>query len=210
MHYFFDLDNTVAQSRAKLSPEMKRELSSIGSVVVISGASQAQMEYQLDGLDCEIMSQNGNVNSVWKRFLTSKESAKILDHISWYANVLDDQLEGRGAQISYSFVGHHADYDKKKKYDPEGSKRRAILKEYPAPEGIEIRIGGTTCLDYLPEGLNKGYNIYKYISHKGWRRKSCIYIGDALFPGGNDETVIGTIATYPVNGPDDTLRFLQT
>jgi HAD superfamily hydrolase (TIGR01484 family) len=214
MRYFLDLDNTVTESRSKISNEMKfliRRMTQKGSkFIVISGASQKQMEFQLDGLDVEIMSQNGNINSLWKRLLTKDEKEKILEHISRYGEDKPDLLEDRGAQISYSFVGHHAPLDIKKKYDPEATKRRRILAQYPLPEGIEAKIGGTTCVDYFADGLNKGYNIFKFISLKGWSLHSCVYVGDALFPGGNDETVIGTIPTFPVTDPSGLLRFLTT
>lgn len=212
MKYFLDLDNTVTGSRQKVSLEMKTFLKKMlqrdAKIVVISGASHEQMKYQLDGLGVEIMSQNGNVNSLWKRTLTKDEKEKIYEHISRYGEDKPDLVEDRGAQISYSFVGHHAPIDIKKKYDPEGTKRRRILDTHPLPEGIEAKIGGTTCLDYFPNGLNKGYNILKFISLNGWKIHTCVYVGDALFPGGNDETVIGSIPTFPVTGPDDLLRFL--
>ena len=36
-----------------------------------------------------------------------------------------------------------------------------------------------------------------------------MYVGDALFPGGNDETVIGVIPTHPVDSPDATFTFIN-
>lgn len=115
-----------------------------------------------------------------------------------------------GAQISYSFVGHHADITLKKEFDPGGSKRREVLASHPPPVGIEVRVGGTTCLDYFPYGLNKGFNVRKYASLRGWPMRECIYVGDALFPGGNDESVIGVMPTFPVQDPEETYGFLTT
>lgn len=210
MHYFFDLDKTVAESRSKVTEEMKQALKRYKSVTIVSGAHEDQMRYQLDGLDVAIMSQNGNVNDLWQRYLTDEERQAIYRHIALYADKdIPDRTEDRGAQISYSFTGHHADFALKSAYDPKGEKRRALLDKYPAPEGIDIKIGGTTCLDYFPKGLHKGHNVFKYLTMKGWAIHSCVYVGDALFPGGNDESVIGVIPTYPVTGPKDTLRFLS-
>jgi hypothetical protein len=207
MHYFLDLDKTVTASRQKISQRMKSVLGKFRYVTIVSGAAELQMKYQLDGFKCDLMSQNGNVNGLWERYLTNEERTKIVKHIELYATPAHDTLEDRGAQISYSFTGHHADLDVKARFDPEGTKRRRILDAHPVPDGIEAKIGGTTCIDYFPAGLNKGANVYKYIIEKGWSIHSCIYVGDALFPGGNDESVIGVIPTFPVKGPEDTERF---
>ncbi len=36
-----------------------------------------------------------------------------------------------------------------------------------------------------------------------WEKSECLFFGDALFPEGNDETVIGVIETIQVENPDD-------
>lgn len=210
--YFFDLDNTVTPSRSEIHPAIFDTLNHIKNKVIISGASEEQMRSQLGGLRCAVMSQNGNVNSLWKRLLTTEEQELILKHIELYSDKTNptDKTENRGAQVSYSFVGHHAPLEIKKTFDPTGEKRRKMLETFPLPAGIEAKIAGTTCIDYLPIGLNKGTNILKYIELKGWKRRDCIYVGDALFPGGNDETVIGVIPAFSVKMWRDTLEFLTT
>lgn len=206
IHYFLDLDNTVTESRGRIDPDMYKVLAPL-DVTIISGASEKQMRAQVDTLPCTLMSQNGNVNPLWSRFLTKVEHNLILDHIHLYAQPTENQIEDRGAQISYSFVGHHAPIEKKKAFDPGGTYRADVLAEYPVNSVIEARIGGTTCIDYFPKGLNKGTNIDRYIKEMGWNKRDCIYIGDALFPGGNDETVIGIIPTYPVKNWKGTYNF---
>ena len=44
----------------------------------------------------------------------------------------------------------------------------------------------------------------------GWKKEECVYFGDMLFPGGNDESVIGVIDTEAVENPDDTLNILRS
>lgn len=207
-YLFLDLDNTVSASRQKVDPRMKEALSKFPTVIVVSGAEESQMRYQLDGLSCETLSQNGNVNPLWERRLTQEEVELIDAHIRSYTTIEDDQYENRGAQISYSFTGHHAPLDLKKAFDPTGDKRAKVLNEHPLPKGIEARIGGTTCIDYFPKGLNKGANIKRFIQERGWATYDCLYVGDALFPGGNDETVIGIIPTFPVHNWEDSLTLL--
>ena len=48
------------------------------------------------------------------------------------------------------------------------------------------------------------------IGYINWKKEDCLYVGDALFPGGNDETVIGIVPTHAVKDPDDTFRFIES
>lgn len=197
----------MTKSRSKITKEMYKALSGLNPIIV-SGASKEQMISQLGKLPCTLLAQNGNDNHLWKRELTLTERARINLHIRRFS-VLDERLEDRGCQISYSFTGHHAPKSKKKRFDPTGAKRKAILDKYPAPFHIQIKIGGTTCLDYIPLHGDKGANISKYIKKMEWMPSECLYIGDALFHGGNDESVQGVIPTFQVGSPEDTLAFLK-
>jgi hypothetical protein len=95
--------------------------------------------------------------------------------------------------------------DDKEKFDPQGVRRTNLLATHPlTSETIEVKVAGTTCLDYFRKGHNKGYNIARLCTYKDWNPDTCLYFGDALFPGGNDETVIGIIDTEAVENPDDT------
>ena len=76
--------------------------------------------------------------------------------------------------------------------------------------GVDVVPGGTTCLDFFLRGKNKGYNVLRLIKKEGWLHEDCIYVGDALFPGGNDETVLGVIPTHAVKDPDETFAFVQS
>ncbi len=210
MKLFLDLDNTVTQSRGVISPEMRDELSRFKDVHIVSGAERSQIKKQLDGFQCSILAQNGNDNALWKREMTIEEIRLSILHILEYSDIKKDLLEIRGCQIGFSLIGHNAPAKMKKAFDPLGEKRKWILDTYPVDESLEVRIGGTTTMDYFPKGLNKGFNIRKFIGMKGWNKEECLYIGDALFPGGNDETVIGIIPTHQVKNHLETLKFLKT
>ena len=43
----------------------------------------------------------------------------------------------------------------------------------------------------------------------GWNKEECLYVGDALFPGGNDAVVVGVVPTHQIKDPDDTFRFIK-
>ena len=220
-HLFCDMDGTITPSRSKISSEIKAFLTNLEqSIGVISGSHNRQMEFQVDGLKIIKMGQNGNHTididgtELWFDKIEESEKAEILDHIKkvWALcdqNVPDkaDLIEDRGSQISLSIYGHHADPEAKKAFDGDFVKRKALLEAVPfESETIEVRLGGSTCLDYFKKGKNKGYNIARLISHKGWKREECIFFGDALFPGGNDETVVGVIETISVANSEDMVQ----
>jgi phosphomannomutase len=210
-HIFLDLDNTVTESRGKISLDMYNELSKHQDVCIVSGASREQILKQIGTLKCFILAQNGNDTDIWKKELTNDEREEIMSHINQFGDNHPDKIEDRGCQISYSFTGHNAPIELKKSFDPTGEKRQNILTTYPLEsETIEVKIGGTTCLDYYPKGFNKGSNVAKFINCMQWDKVDCLYIGDALFKGGNDETVIGVIETHQVKNHLETLAFLKT
>jgi hypothetical protein len=223
-HLFFDMDGTLTPSRSKIDPKMKELLASLpATVAVISGSHNDQMDFQVDHFPVIRMGQNGNhvihpeLGVLWFDTLTEDEKEEIMEHANtiWAAcdhNVPDenDIFEDRGSQISLSLYGHHADPALKKAFDGDFSKRKALLERFPfESDHIDVKLGGSTCLDYFRKGKHKGYNIARFIEYMGWDKNECIFFGDALFSGGNDETVIGVIQTVNVKDPEDTYQKLK-
>jgi HAD superfamily hydrolase (TIGR01484 family) len=222
-HLFFDLDGTVTRSRTPITKKMfKRLAGTKKDIIVITGARLEQMESQLGGLECFMMPQNGNHavfagEELWRDVLHPDKVLEIMDHINtlsasrtWDVPDETDLLEDRGCQISYSIYGHHAPVEDKEKFDPDQKKRKKLLEEHPLnSDTIEAKIAGTTCLDYMRKGRNKGYNVTRLIERMGWNKDECVYFGDALFPGGNDEAVIGVIDTVQVDNQEDTYNKLE-
>ncbi len=215
------MDGTVSLSRTKILPEMKAlltELSKTVTISIISGSLEEQMGYQMDGLPVIKMCQNGNhvINQdgteLWNEPLTKEQRDEIMIHAEKVLAVCthevpdrNDLLEDRGSQISLSLYGHHADPVFKRSFDPDFAKRKALLVQFPfESDSTEVKIGGTTTLDYFPKGKNKGFNIDRFTTLMNWNKDECLFFGDALFPGGNDETVVGVIETVQVVDPQDT------
>jgi HAD superfamily hydrolase (TIGR01484 family) len=225
-HLFFDLDGTVTRSRSLITDEMRtafKHLTESGrDAIIVSGAQHSQILKQVDGVTCFCLGQNGNQASdplghdLWVDRLSDAQKVEIWAHIrsiprDWPVNDEDDLVEDRGAQISYSLLGHHEDISKKEAFDPGGKKRSALLVAHPFVSGtVSVKIGGTTCLDYFEKGKDKGHNVARLIETQGWKKEECVYVGDALYPGGNDEAVIGVIDTHPVKDPGETLAFIAT
>lgn len=222
---FFDLDNTVTRSRSLLAPPMQevlvRLLRAGFTLSVVSGARVEQAKKQLSNFPCFYLGQNGNHahdgntgRNLWQRTLTLGEKAEIIRHINsiplvWSVSDKNDLIQDRGCQISYSLIGHNEVLEKKEAFDPDGLTRKSILEKFPLVSGtVEAKLGGTTCFDYNQKGKHKGYNIAEFVKRMNWDKKKCLYIGDALFPGGNDDSVVGVIETQSVKNPDETLIFL--
>lgn len=186
--------------------------------IVISGASLPQMEVQLAGLECTLMPQSGNFMPMWRNTLSKADLVEIYAHMSSIRVVFPkhfnitrkDHIDNRGCQTSLSFTGHGADYNEKISFDPKHKIRKHILDEIPFKHlTLDCTIAGTTCFDYTRKDCKKGNNIKRYIEHMNWSPNECIYFGDALFKGGNDESVIGVIDTFEVSGPYELLTIIS-
>jgi HAD superfamily hydrolase (TIGR01484 family) len=220
LRLFFDMDNTLTRSRTPIEPRMKKLLEEIPcDIIVASGQSSDAIKKQLDGLSCYVLGQNGNDawhndTLLWNDALTDEERKEIMSHIhslprSWEVPDERDLIEDRGCSICYSLLGHHAPIEQKERFDPDQVKRINLLREHPlTSDTIDVKIGGTTTLDYFKKGRNKGFNVARLCEYNSWNIDTCVYFGDALFPGGNDETVIGVIDTEPVKNPQETFEKL--
>ncbi|MDP3735571.1 MAG: HAD-IIB family hydrolase [bacterium] len=224
--YFFDLDDTLTRSKTEIAPEMFYELLALARsvpVIVVSGATRQQIEKQIPHVSVlprgMILAQNGNDATesggaaFWHAALRDTEKQEILTHVRSAAErmgtpVNPATLEDRGCQISLSFVGHNAPREEKVRFDPDRSRRRELLAALPFRSMMcTVSIGGTTCLDYTRRGAQKGDNVRRLMEREGWR--SALYVGDALVPGGNDESVIGVCDTRQVSGPRETASVIR-
>ena len=223
-HLFLDMDKTIAPSREPILSEMYELLSSLEQdIVIVSGQDNHHIAWQSNNLPAILLGQNGNHavdldgTELWNFPLTDEDRGEILAHIHTILSKLDEQpnpdwnpIEDRGAQITFSPIGNTAPVDIKRVFDPDMKKRLALLEQTPfISENLVVKIGGSTSFDYFPKDRNKGTNVKRLIDLKGWNPDECIYYGDGLFPGGNDEAVIGVIDNVPLTDHLDTFQKLQ-
>jgi phosphomannomutase len=127
------------------------------------------------------------------------------------AETFGPAIEDRGTQITFSALGQKAPVDKKKEWDPDQAKRKKI-KEYlekTIPE-TDIAIGGLTSIDVVPKGTSKATSLNDLLHDFSLSLADITYVGDALFPGGNDYSVIAYgIEAVQVRGPIDTAKLIQ-
>lgn len=107
------------------------------------------------------------------------------------------QLEDRGTQITFSALGQEAPLSAKTKWDPDFTKRKLLKVELDRllPDH-SIRLGGTTSIDITAAGVDKAYGIKKISEHTKILIADMLYVGDAIFPDGNDYPVISTGCDY--------------
>ena len=94
-----------------------------------------------------------------------------------------------------------------------GSAKRKKIKavlDTLIPE-FSVRLGGATSIDVTKPGIDKAYGIGKLRDILGIQLKEMIYVGDALFPGGNDYPAKQAgVISIPVRDPNETKRVIET
>jgi HAD superfamily hydrolase (TIGR01484 family) len=235
----FDLDGTLAPSKSSLSLQtagLLRDLLNIIKVAVISGGAWAQFEKQLrtdlpkdsflanlsllPTCGTKFFRYNGEWTELYSEDLTAEQKKKIIDSLEKAAEeagyqaerVWGDVIEDRGSQVTYSGLGQQAPLAEKEEWDADFAKRKKItsILETLIPE-FSIRMGGATSIDVTKPGIDKAYGIGKLRQTLHVSLKEMIYIGDALFPGGNDYPAEEAgVVSVPVKGPDDTNLVIGT
>jgi hypothetical protein len=75
---------------------------------------------------------------------------------------------------------------------------------------FSIRMGGATSIDVTKPGIDKAYGIGKLRDIPGIPLSEMIFIGDALFPGGNDYPAEQAgVVSIPVRGPSETKPVIE-
>jgi len=115
-------------------------------------------------------------------------------------------IEDRDTQITFTPNGQQAPVAIKLAFDPDRKKREKIVAmlEPELPE-LTLLINGTSSIDILSKGFNKAVGLLRYLKKAGFEKSDVIFVGDGLFPGGNDYSVHEAgIETIAVKGPEET------
>ena len=232
----FDLDGTLAESKAPISDEMVEmleKLLTMAQVCVITGGGESQLRSQVANrlttvTGLHLMPTCGtrylvrnkrhwavqyseDISTIDSRRIsrTIQECAEELN--IWEKRPYGDIIERRGSQVTFSALGQEAPLDEKLAWDPDGSKkialRDAVAEKLP---NFEVRCGGTTSIDITRSGVDKAYGIRKLSMVTGISTGEMLFIGDRLDSNGNDYPVIFTGATcIEVSGPEETLGVIK-
>jgi HAD superfamily hydrolase (TIGR01484 family) len=234
----FDLDGTLAPSKSSIDAEMACLLNSllgVAKVAVISGGNWPQFQKQVVGHLAQDEHLKGlsllptcgtkfyRFESSWELLysedFSASEREKIMSSLKQAIARCDfkiektwgEPIEDRGSQITYSALGQLAPIEEKEKWDPDFAKRKKlkVLLDGEIPE-FSIRLGGTTSVDITKPGIDKAYGIRKLRDTLGISIEEMIYVGDAIFPGGNDYPAKQAgVVSIEVNGPEESKRVIE-
>lgn len=234
----FDLDGTLAESKASLDAEMATLLTRLLEVVkvaVISGGAWPQFETQV--LSCFHSDDSMENLSLlptcgtkfyrytrgWQQLYAEDFSVEEKSTIIRALNAALDQsgfkaakhwgdlIEDRGSQITFSALGQQAPLEQKKVWDPDFRKRKIIKAILDPLIGIfSVQLGGATSIDITRPGIDKAYGVRKLQQILGIAIQDMMFIGDAIFPGGNDYPAKQAgVASIEVRDPHETKRVIE-
>lgn len=235
----FDLDGTLAKSKSAIDKEMGNllcNLLDITQVSIISGGDWPQFQKQVlshlpkktNLKDLTILPTCGTkfyqYKSDWKELyeenFSEAERQKIMENLtaaikSAHLNIdktWGEQIEDRGSQITFSALGQKAPLDAKKDWDPDFEKRKKIVEPLKKTlSEFSIGMGGTTSIDIVKPGIDKAYGIRKLEEILNVKIREMLFIGDALFEGGNDYPARKTgVDCIQVRDPEETKSIIST
>ena len=234
----FDLDGTLAESKASIDAEMATLLDHLLKIVkvsVISGGAWLQFEKQVlahlskDGrlknlsllptCGTKFYKYGSKWDLLYSEDFSAAEKKNILSSLQQAtetpelkpAQTWGDLIQDRGSQITFSGLGQQAPLEEKKKWDPDFAKRKKIKVQLDKliPE-FSVRLGGATSIDVTKHGIDKAYGIRKLRDVLGIAIPEMIFIGDAVFPGGNDYPAKEAGAlSIEVKDPHETKRVIE-
>ncbi|EZP57344.1 MULTISPECIES: HAD-IIB family hydrolase [Sphingomonas] len=231
----FDLDGTLAESKQPLQEPMGEALADllgVAHVAVISGGDWPQFQKQVasrlparaDLSKLWLMPttgtklytyRDGSWNTVYAELFDDETKAKILKAFDESLaatgftpeKTWGERIEDRGSQITFSALGQEAPIAEKEHWDPKFEKRKVIQADLKQRlPGLSINMGGATSIDITREGVDKAYGLKKLRDESGIPLDSMMFIGDAIFPGGNDYPAkeLG-LDTVRVRDPEETI-----
>jgi phosphomannomutase len=235
----FDLDDTLAPSKSPMDPSMATALISLLQrlpVCIISGGRFEQFQTQvLSRLTAPepVLSrlhlmptcgtryytrQHGTWSLVYAEDLSAEETARItrvLEETSralgyWETRPWGELIEDRGSQVTYSALGQAAPLDAKSAWDPDGTKKSALVAHAaPLLPEFEVRGGGSTSIDVTRKGIDKAYGVRKFMTQIHAAPDELLFVGDRLDPTGNDYPVLTVgVPCVPVTRWQDTLTVI--
>ena len=235
----FDLDGTLAESKQAVQEPMANALADlldVANVAVISGGDWPQFEKQV----ASRMLPRANLDKLWLMPTTGTKLYTHKDGVwsPVYAELFDDEtkkkiltefdasleatgfvpeqtwgerIEDRGSQITFSALGQQAPIEAKEHWDPKFEKRKVIQADLKKRlPGLSINMGGATSIDITREGVDKAYGLKKLRDASGIPLDAMMFIGDAIFPGGNDYPAkeLG-LDTVRVRDPQETIAVIE-
>jgi phosphomannomutase len=128
-------------------------------------------------------------------------------------------IEDRGTQVTWSVFGQDVvrvlgakgvrlKKEWKRKYTPLKMKIARLLQKH-LPD-LEVKAAGYTSVDVTRRGIDKAYGIKQIRKYLRVPIKDMLFVGDALYPGGNDYAARRAgVECVEVKGPQDTKKLTK-
>jgi HAD superfamily hydrolase (TIGR01484 family) len=210
----FDLDGTLALSKQPLDDDMASRITDLLEVClvdIISGGDWPQFEKQVVSrlparaqlahlfiqptTGTKLYRWDGTWKPVYADLFSADESRQIEAALNDAVKAEDldggqtwgDRIEDRGSQITFSGLGQNAPLIAKEAWDADRAKREALQRRLRAAlPDLSINIGGSTSIDITRKGVDKQYGLRKLLPVAGVSAEEVMFVGDAIYPGGND------------------------
>jgi HAD superfamily hydrolase (TIGR01484 family) len=129
-------------------------------------------------------------------------------------------IEDRDTQITFSALGQDIvtmlgtkkGVALKQQWKDENNTLRLKMAKLMQRElpNFEVRTGGLTSIDVTQKGIDKAYGVRQIEKVLKIPIKDMLFVGDALYPGGNDAAAKKTgVQTMAVKGPADTIDIIK-
>ena len=128
-------------------------------------------------------------------------------------------IEDRGTQVTFSVFGQDLvrvlgkeGVEMKKEWRDKNTKlklklAKAVQKRLP---GLEVSAAGYTSIDVTKKGIDKAYGLNQIKKHLGIPFSKMLFVGDALFVGGNDYAALCTgVEGVEVKKLEDTKKIIK-
>ena len=172
---------------------------------------------------------NGEWNEVYSHRLSEEEKEKInrafeetFQEVNYqhpektYGSVIED----RETQITFSSLGQEVvamtgeeqGVKLKQEWFDKNDRLRQQMREILQKKlpDFEVRAGGLTSIDITRKGIDKAYGVRQISEHLNIKIEDMLFVGDAIFPGGNDYAALETGIDYvKVENPSDTKELIR-
>ncbi|MEI7709188.1 MAG: HAD-IIB family hydrolase [bacterium] len=170
--------------------------------------TSGSQRYQFDEVQKKWMLKDKEPLAVEIREKAKKLLKEIIDSGQYDVppNPKGEIVEDRETQVTFSALGQQAPIEEKILWDPDQSKRKKIVAVIgPQLPGATVLINSVSSIDILPKGFNKAVGLTRFLDKAGFKKSDVIFIGDGIFPGGNDYAVKEAgFETIAVGGPKET------
>lgn len=230
--FIFDLDGTLAESKSPVDSKMANLLCRLLKnrvVGVVTGGKWLQVKKQLinhlkddtflrflyvfaNSGGLAMINLNGHWVKVYDYSLSNQEERAIAHDLQEavkmcglkFNRLWGPQIEFRGAQVTWSGLGQYAPLKEKQNWDVGGAKRMRIVDNLgELATKYEIRVNATSSIDITKKGVNKALAVRNFFTYSMVNPMASVFVGDGLYPGGNDEVVketgVRTVQVCSVN-----------